>query len=444
MRSGFVSIPADAARFVLRNGTVPASLIAGDLPAGATARDDLVKLDLLIADGRITRIAAPGTLDGDAAPAVDLKGGMIWPGFVDMHTHIDKGHIWPRSPNPDGTFPGALNAVAQDRDALWTPEDVARRMDFSLACAYAHGTVAVRTHLDSRGPQHLISWPVFTAMREQWAGRIDLQAVSILGVDSMLEDDFREELADLVAASGGILGCVTFMIPEVRDGIEACFQAAAERGLDLDFHVDETMDPSAISLGMIAETKLAMGFEGTVTVGHCCSLGVQDEATQLRTLDLVAKADLAVVSLPMCNIYLQDRLPGRTPRRRGITLVKELAERGVRVSVASDNTRDPFYAYGDMDMLDVFSQAVRIGQLDHPVGSWPRAVTATPAGVMGLVGRGMLAEGAVADLVLCNGREWTELIARAQTDRVVLRAGRQIDTTPPDFRILDDLYAMKG
>ena len=52
-------------------------------------------------------------------------------------------------------------------------------------------------------------------------------------------------------------------------------------------------------------------------------------------------------------MYLQDRIPGRTPRWRGVTLVHELRAAGVPVSVASDNTRDPFYAYGDMDMVEV-------------------------------------------------------------------------------------------
>ena len=91
------------------------------------------------------------------------------PAFVDCHTHIDKGHIWPRKPNPDGTFIGALDAAGDDRAARWNAADVARRMDFSLRCAYAHGTAALRTHLDSLPPQETISWPVFEEMRERWA-----------------------------------------------------------------------------------------------------------------------------------------------------------------------------------------------------------------------------------------------------------------------------------
>ncbi len=46
----------------------------------------------------------------------------------------------------------------------------------------------------------------------------------------------------------------------------------------------------------------------------------------------------------------------RTPRWRGIPPLHELRAAGIPVALASDNTRDQFYAYGDLDMLEVFSQ----------------------------------------------------------------------------------------
>jgi cytosine/creatinine deaminase len=142
----------------------------------------------------------------------------------------------------------------------------------------------------------------------------------------------------------------------------------------------------------------------------------------------------------MCNLYLQDREPGRTPRRRGVTLLHEMAARGIPVALASDNCRDPFYAYGDHDLVEVFREAVRIAHLDRPIGAWPAAVTRTPAGIMGLSGRGLIATGAPADLVLFRARGWSELLSRPQSERIVLRAGRPIDTTLPDYRELDRLF----
>ena len=128
---------------------------------------------------------------------------------------------------------------------------------------------------------------------------------------------------------------------------------------------------------------------------------------------------------------------GVTPRYRGATLVHELNAAGIPVAMASDNTRDPFYAYGDLDALEVYREATRILHLDHPVGDWPRTVTATPAGLMGLKQFGKIAIGQAADLVLFRARSWTELLARPQSDRTVLRAGLPIDTTLPDYCDLD-------
>jgi cytosine deaminase len=198
------------------------------------------------------------------------------------------------------------------------------------------------------------------------------------------------------------------------------------------------MDPSSETLRAIAETVLETGFSASVVVGHCCSLSTQDEARAMDTLDLVAKAGLHVVSLPMCNLYLQDRQAGRTPRGRGITLVHEMRARGIPVAFASDNTRDPFYAYGDMDMLEVMREATRIGHLDHSRDDWAEAFLTTPASACGFEPPS-LAPGAPADFVIARAREWTELFARPQADRIVLRAGRAIDRTLPDYAELDDL-----
>jgi cytosine/creatinine deaminase len=355
-----------------------------------------------------------------------------------MHTHLDKGHIWPRTPNPDGTFMGALGAVHGDSSARWTASDVRRRMEFGLRSAFAHGTRAIRTHLDSMAPQDSISWPVFGDLRAEWAGRIDLQAACLIGCDGFTTDGPFRRTADLVAEHGGILGMVTYPLPDIARRLRDFLNLAASLGLAADFHADETLDHTSNTLREIADAVIETGFTAPVTVGHCCSVSAMDDATAMDTLDLVAKAGLNVVSLPMCNLYLQDRHAARTPRMRGITMVHEMRARDINVSFASDNTRDPFYAYGDLDMLEVLREATRIGHLDHSAPDWVQSVLENPARACGFSAPS-LAPGAPADLVIFKAREWTELFSRPQSDRIVLRSGVQIDRTLPDYAELDDL-----
>ncbi|NKK97184.1 cytosine deaminase [Rhizobium leguminosarum bv. viciae] len=434
MTYSFIS-PPNAGRFVLSNATLPAVAVVG---FDAPAVEGLVKADIVITDGVIAAIRPAGAAPADYA-RTDLKDGMVWPCFADIHTHLDKGHIWPRQANPDGSFMGALDAVRADREANWSAADVKRRMEFSLRSAYAHGTSLIRTHLDSLAPQHRISFEVFSEIRDAWKERIALQAVALFPLDAMADSIFFADLVTTIRQAGGLLGGVTRMVPELVWQLDTLFRTAAEHGLDIDLHVDETDDRGAETLKAIAEAVLRNGFEGKVTAGHCCSLARQDEDTAARTVELVAKAGIAVIALPMCNMYLQDRYPGRTPRWRGVTLFKELAAAGVATAVASDNTRDPFYAYGDLDPVEVFREAVRILHLDHPLDTAARVVTTSPAAIVGRPDKGRIAAGDPADLVLFSARRWSEFLSRPQSDRVVLRRGKVIDRSLPDYRELDSV-----
>src|SRR5690606_20814340 len=258
----FPALPAGD--MVLTAATIPLAIARADLVADA---DGLASGDLFLSHGRVAAIAPPGALRPEGVPGVDLDGGLVLRGLVDMHTHLDKGHIWPRKPNPDGSFMGALQAVAEDRVAHWSAEDVRRRMDFALRTAYAHGTVLIRTHIDSIPPQDAISWPVLTEMREAWKGRIELQGSCLYGIDRLdLDDGFLESIAARVVEAGGVLGAVTYMVPRLDQHLDAIFRKAIDLGLELDFHVDETADPEARSLRHIAQAALRHKFRNRVVV----------------------------------------------------------------------------------------------------------------------------------------------------------------------------------
>lgn len=404
-----LSLPYRAGRFDLMvEGTKIAALIPHD-PTASAHRGDLA--------------------------GQDLAGRMVWPCPVDMHTHLDKGHTTPRQPNPDGSFMGALDAVYADQER-WTLDDVLPRMEFALECAWVHGTRAIRTHLDSQGPLAAVTWPAFARLREAWAGRIELQAVALQPIELFAGPD-GEDLVRAVAGHGGLLGGFPLMTREIDAQLVRLFDLAGRYGMAVDLHVDESLNPADRVLDRVAWAVRTTGFDGQVVCGHCCSLAAQDEAVALTTLDRVAEAGIAMVSLPMCNMYLQDRAFGRTPRLRGVTLVHEARARGIPVVFASDNTRDPFFAYGDLDGVEMFREAVRISHLDHPLDGWLDAITTTPAGLMGR--RAVIEPGAPADFIILEGRSFSEVLSRPQARRQVIRDGQVLDRQLPSYERLDPI-----
>ncbi len=423
----------------LRQAHCPVTL----LPSGFEANHQgLAGVDVEIAQGKIERIQPTGAEISATVPQIDLDGRMVLPCFVDSHTHLDKGHIWERSPNPDGTFAGALTTTRKDAARFWQAEDVYRRMEFGLRCSEAHGTKAIRTHIDCIHGQGQISLPVAARLREEWRDRLTLQIVSLVPLAEFLTPN-GEAIAAQIADLGAILGGVAYMNPDLDAQLDAVFALAQSRGIEqLDFHVDESGDPEAMALRAVAEAAMRHDFSGLILCGHCCSLAVQAPAAVAKTLGLVKQAGIAIVSLPMCNLFLQDRrTDGTTPRWRGVTLAHEIRNAGIPLSFASDNCRDPFYGFGDHDMLEVFRESVRIAHLDYPCGDWVATVTDVPAQRLGLGGN-RLEPGQMADFVIFSGRCYSELLARSQHDRWVIRGGKRCDRPLPDYRELDDLVAL--
>lgn len=417
----------------LSNAHIPFSLLE-DANLTAKTREGLSLVSLEVRDGQISNLQAevPSNVD---TPVVNLNQSIIFPCFIDSHTHLDKGHIWERSPNLEGTFDAALERARQDSQT-WVPEDVYRRMEFGIKCSYAHGTAAIRTHIDSFGEQAEMSLRLLGELQRQWSGKMVLQAVSLVSLDYYQTPEGRK-LADKIAEFGGILGGVAYINPDLEAQLETVFQLATERGLDLDLHADENGDPDSTCLEAIARMAIKKQFPGRVICGHCCSLAVQSPEVVKNTLALVKEAGITIISLPMCNLYLQDRQRGITPFWRGVTRAIEIKQTGIPMVFASDNCRDPFHAFGDHDVLEVFNQSVRIAHLDTPYEDWCNSVTRTPADALRLPHLGRIGVGLEANLIIFKARYFSELLSRSQFDRIVLRDGIGIDTTLPDYRELD-------
>jgi cytosine deaminase len=395
----------------------------------------------MIDGDRIQAVTPAGQMRPAAgAVSVDVQGGLVFPGLVDAHVHLDKAHTWHRAPNRTATFADALATLFRDKEN-WTAGDLDRRGEFSLRCAWAHGTRVMRTHVDTGLPWGETSHAVMAALRERWAGRLELQTVPLCRVD-----DFAlpvgEQIADLALRYGAsALGGFAIMSPDLPRQFDRQLAIARERGVGLDLHVDENGEVGAECLRLIAEAVLRCEFPHPVVCGHGCSLAVQPVERQRSTIDLVKAAGIRIVSLPMCNLYLQDRRPPgrfpRTPAWRGVTLIHEFLDAGVPVACASDNVRDAFFAYGDFDLLEVYAQSVRLAHLDTRLPESVRIVTTSAADIVGRPEYGRIAPGAPAHLLITTARSFSELLSRARGPRRLVDGETVQAAVMPDYAELN-------
>ena len=350
-------------------------------PEGPLDFDGFATVDILVDEGAIAKIAPAGAVDFGDAPQVALSGRIVLP--------------LSSTPTPISTraTSGGGNAIPSETSRARSPPhrrpfgqldaaDVAARMEFSLRSAYAYGTTALRTHIDSVGAQTRISWPVFAEARERWRDRITLQAAPIFSVDFALDRSHMADIEAMLDAHGtGILGAVTYMVPRLREGLKTLFELAERKGWELDFHVDESADPARA----LAQDRRRHGDRAPVCAPHSGRPLLLARAAGGRR---AAKDDRrrrprgGSASSPCrcATSSFRIAMPGRTPRWRGVTALHELKAAGVNVMIASDNTRDPFYAFGDLDMMETWREGVRILHLDYPFADWAPAVAAAPAG----------------------------------------------------------------
>ena len=362
--------------------------------------------------------------------------GMLIPSLADLHVHIDKTYVVDETGACDGDLFKAIDLMASHR-SRWTSAAIVPRMERALTEAYASGTRALRTHLDWPLRQPPAALQAFLQVRDAWRDRVVLQCVSLTPLDVFdATDPVAGADADAIAASvadlhrgcdrgrgeSAVLGCFVYRNDRLEDKLQRVFDLAVRHGLDLDFHVDEGLDPQACGLAAIADYTLRYGYQGRVTCGHACSLSVQTPELALRTLQSCARAGIHLVSLPSTNLYLQGAWD-RTPVERGITLLTEAGQCGVAVSIATDNVADGFYPYGSYDLLDNFALGVLVGHLS-PAERWLHSVCTHPARAMGLPWDGRIAPGCPADLLVLAARSRFELLSARGRRRQVIRNGR--------------------
>ncbi len=343
--------------------------------------------------------------------------------FVDAHVHLDKTHTVNDVGATEGDLFAAIERMAAHR-ARWTGADLHARMNRALHEAFSYGTRAVRTHLDWVTRDTPVALAVFEALREAWAGRVDLQCVSLTPLDVFDALADGQHIASQVAQAGGVLGAFVYRNDRLTEKLQRVFDLAVAHQLSLDFHVDEGLHEDARGLQAIAHLTIQNGWQGRVTCGHACSLAMQSESNAATALVNTAQAAIHLIALPTTNLYLQGAW-NRTPIERGITRLKEAAAHGVNTCIATDNVADGFYPYGSYDLMESFSLGVQMAHLS-PASQWLNTITISPARAMGLPWDGKIAKGCPADLVLLAARNDYELLTPAGRQRTVIRNGQAL------------------
>ena len=372
---------------------------------------DAIYFDVSIQNGQVAGIEA-------AQSATNNVASMLLPAFVDLHVHIDKTFVVDEVGAAEGDLYAAIERMAKHRDG-WSAEHIESRMQRALTEAYANGTRALRTHLDWMNKDAPKSLAVFEKLRDQWRGKLTLQCVSLTPLDFFDNAFDSEDLALEVATAhltcdqkngeAALLGAFVYRNERIYDKLQRVFDLAVKHQLDLDFHVDEGLDADARGLKAIAELTIKNNWHGRVTCGHACSLAMQSDEDALATLKLCAQAGIHLVGLPSTNLYLQGAW-NRTPIERGITRLREAADAGVSVSLATDNVADGFYPYGSYSPLQAWKLGVQMGHLTQPL-DWLKSITTAPATAMRLPWDGRIRVGCkAADLLLVQAGDARDLM----------------------------------
>jgi cytosine deaminase len=367
-------------------------------------------------------------IDGDAGRIVDASGCLVAPPFVDPHFHMDATLSYgiPRI-NASGTLLEGI-ALWGELKPLLTHQAVKERALAYCDWAVSMGLLAIRTHVDTCDDR-LLAVEALLEVRKEVSPYIDLQLVAFPQDGFYRSPTARENTIRALDMGVDVVGGIPHFERTMADGrrsvTELC-EVAAERGLRVDMHCDETDDPLSRHVEQLAFETQRLGLEGRVNGSHLTSMHSMDNYYVSKLLPLIAEAGVSAVPNPLINIVIQGR-HDTYPKRRGMTRVPEMLKAGIRVGWGQDCVLDPWYPLGTADMLDVAFMGLHVAQMTSPADMRKcfDMVTVENAAIMGLGDYG-LEVGKAASLVVLDAGDPIEAI-RLRAERLcVLARGRVV------------------
>ncbi len=398
------------------------------LPEHAPDRNEPV--DIGIEAGRI--VAVERGLAASAAQEIDAAGLLVTPPFVDPHFHMDAtlSYGLPRV-NASGTLLEGIALWGELKPQLTQEALIERALQY-CDWAVARGLLAIRTHVDVCDPR-LLAVEALLEVKRRVAPYIDLQLVAFPQDGVLRSPGAFDNLKRAIALGVDVVGGIPHFERTMADGAESVrllCEYAAEQGLRVDMHCDESDDPMSRHIETLAAQTHRLGLHGRVTGSHLTSMHSMDNYYVSKLLPLMREAGVAAIANPLINITLQGR-SDTYPKRRGMTRVPEMLAAGINVAFGHDCVMDPWYSLGSGDMLDVAHMGLHVAQMTSQAGMRAcfDAVTVNAARILGLEGYG-IAPGCDANLVLLDARDPVEAIRLRATRLAVIRRGKVVSRSP--------------
>jgi cytosine/creatinine deaminase len=402
---------------------------------------DLVVKGGTLPDGRVADIGIRGDriVAVEALPegvevgaVIDAAGDLVSPPFVDPHFHMDAtlSYGQPRI-NASGTLLEGIALWGELREQATVEAMVERALTY-CDWAVSTGLLAIRSHVDTT-PDHLNTVTAMLEVREKVRGYIDLQLVAFPQDGLYRTPNGRENLIRALDRGVDVVGGIPHFERTMEDGarsVRDLCTIAAERGLPVDLHCDETDDPLSRHVETLAHEVLRHGLQARAAGSHLTSMHSMDNYYVSKLLPLMAEAGLAAIPNPLINIVLQGRHDSY-PKRRGLTRVKEMQAHGIPVGWGQDCVRDPWYSLGTADMLDVAFMGLHVAQMTHPdeMRRCFDMVTVENARILGLKDYG-LQPGCAASLVVLDAGDPVEALRLRPARLAVVSKGRVVSRQP--------------
>ena len=401
----------------------------GNLSDGSQDVDLAIEAGMIIGCGPGLRLPAKRVLDA--------RGGLIVPGFVEAHLHLDVALMNDDArPGRAASFvlPAELNRQMEMRRGAFTRADIEARAARGLALASRHGVTAMRAqcHVDTTvGLAHL---EALLAVRERSRDLVDLQIVAFPQQGLLDQPRTLDLFHEAFRLGADVMGCASNLDPRVvtvadaRRHIDAALALAMEHDVDLDMHVDmglpERIELDELEVVYAARRALETGYVGRLVAGHVCALDSAEPDVAATAVAAIREAGISVISLP--DMYRLARADRRGVRR-GLTRVRQLLAAGVNVAFASNNVRDAFRPLGNFDLLEeglILAYGAHMDTIDE-LETLLRMCTENAARALRLAGYG-LRVGDRADLVVLDAPTPSAAVVGQVDKRFVIKGGRVV------------------